>query len=145
MRIPRLYSVGLLLTVSFSLSILTSCALVNAPGQEALLAKSHSQYTYTEPGLSKYTKPVDLTFVRETSEDLDGLLRNFPGESLEDNRWTRLYEEVLGIRIKYDWMAKSDLYHQKLGVTLAAGNLPETSKCTLLLTLKEDPLASQAE
>ncbi|MEI0740240.1 extracellular solute-binding protein [Paenibacillus sp. JTLBN-2024] len=87
--------------------------------------KSDGEYTYTEPGLRKYNPPIELTFVRETSDDLDNLIKTLPGETLEDNRWTRLYEQVLGIRIKYDWTAKGTLYNQKLGVALAAGDLPD--------------------
>ncbi len=80
---------------------------------------------YQHSGLEKYNPPVEIHLIRETNKDMDDLLKVLPGETLEDNRWTRLYEQVLGIEIKYDWKAKGDLYYQKLGVALASGNLPD--------------------
>jgi len=80
---------------------------------------------YRELGLSRYDPPVELSFVRETSDDMDSLLNQLPGESLTDNRWSRLYERVLGIRIKYDWTEKGSLFYQKLGVALASGDIPD--------------------
>lgn len=76
----------------------------------------------------RYDPPIQVTFVRETGEDLHRMLDQLPGESLVDNRWTRLYEEELGIRIRYDWIATGDVYNQKLGVSLAAGRFPDVVK-----------------
>ncbi|WP_337102715.1 extracellular solute-binding protein [Paenibacillus sp. YIM B09110] len=79
---------------------------------------------YSDPGLTKYNPPIEISIVRNVNEDFSDLISNFPGETLEDNRWSRLYEDVLGIRVKYEWTAKDDLYHQKLGAALASGNIP---------------------
>lgn len=125
LRISRISMVTLLLTITFPLSMLASCDGKGLTNQSGLPLKSDGEYTYTEPGLRKYNPPIELTFVRETSDDLDNLVNTLPGETLEDNRWTHLYEQVLGIRIKYDWTAKGTLYNQKLGVALAAGDLPD--------------------
>ncbi|RED37276.1 carbohydrate ABC transporter substrate-binding protein (CUT1 family) [Paenibacillus sp. VMFN-D1] len=125
LRIPKWSVVGLVLTVTMPLSMLASCDRVGVSDGEEVTGKTDGQYIYSEPGLEKYDPPIELTFVRETSDDLDNLIKTFPGETLEDNRWTRLYEQVLGIRIKYDWTAKGTLYNQKLGVALASGNLPD--------------------
>lgn len=78
-----------------------------------------------EPSFSRYDPPIELSFVRETGEGLDSLINSLPGETLEDNRWTRLDEEALGIKIKYDWTAKGDFYRQKLGASIASGNIPD--------------------
>ncbi|MFB9327725.1 extracellular solute-binding protein [Paenibacillus aurantiacus] len=83
------------------------------------------EIAYPEAGLSKYDPPIELTFVREGD---DGLIKALPGETIADNRWTRLYEEVLGIKIKYDWIEQGDLYRQKLGIALASGNIPDVVK-----------------
>ncbi|MCC3372043.1 extracellular solute-binding protein [Cohnella sp. REN36] len=80
--------------------------------------------SYSEPGLSRYASPVELTFARQTSDDLDNLL-GMLGETLEDNRWSRLYEQVLGIKVKYVWTAKGNLFFQKMGVALASGDIPD--------------------
>jgi len=76
----------------------------------------------------RYVPPIKVTFVRETGEDLQRMIDQLPGESLVDNRWTRLYEEELGIQIHYDWIATGDVYSQKLGVSLAAGRFPDVVK-----------------
>ncbi|MDR9746130.1 extracellular solute-binding protein [Paenibacillus taichungensis] len=76
----------------------------------------------------KYVPPIKVTFVMETGEDLLQMIDQLPGESLEDNRWTQLYEEELGIQIHYDWIARGDVYNQKLGVSLAAGRFPDVVK-----------------
>ncbi|WP_371825353.1 extracellular solute-binding protein [Paenibacillus soyae] len=83
---------------------------------------------YDEPGLGRYDPPIDVTFVRENGTGLENLIRELPGQSVEDNTWSRLYEEVLGIRIQYDWLAKGDLYQQKLGVAIASGDIPDIMK-----------------
>lgn len=80
---------------------------------------------YKEAGLSKYDPPIDVSLVREYSSGLESLISNMPGQSLEDNTWSRLYEHALGIRLRYDWVARGDLYRQKLGVAIASGNIPD--------------------
>ncbi|WP_337031201.1 extracellular solute-binding protein [Paenibacillus illinoisensis] len=76
----------------------------------------------------KYVPSIQVTFVRETGEELERMVEDLPGESLIDNRWTRLYEEELGIQIRYDWIATGDVYNQKLGVALASGRFPDVVK-----------------
>ncbi|HEY5583267.1 MAG TPA: extracellular solute-binding protein, partial [Ruminiclostridium sp.] len=80
--------------------------------------------------LGKYATPIDITFVRGIDDDLAAnILPKTPGETLEDNRWTRLYKEELGINVKYAWTVKgnesSDAYVQKINVTLASGDIPD--------------------
>ncbi|WP_276358140.1 extracellular solute-binding protein [Cohnella caldifontis] len=80
--------------------------------------------------LGKYDPPIEVTTVRNLSDVVENnVLGVLKGETLEDNRWSRLYEEQLGIKIKYDWVVKgnpeSDQYQQKMNVTLASGELPD--------------------
>ncbi|MFC4098249.1 extracellular solute-binding protein [Paenibacillus xanthanilyticus] len=88
-------------------------------------AEEEQEIAYPEAGLSKYDPPIELTFVREGEDEL---MKALPGETISDNRWTRLYEEALGIKIKYDWIEQGDLYRQKLGVAIASGNIPDVVK-----------------
>ncbi|OWA37049.1 ABC transporter substrate-binding protein [Saccharibacillus sp. O16] len=74
---------------------------------------------------TQYDPPIEISFVRETGDDVERMLAELPGETLEDNRWTRLYERELGIRTRYEWTAKGDVYSQKLGVSLASGRIPD--------------------
>lgn len=75
--------------------------------------------------LGRYDPPVVLSFVRERSSSLQSLIDQLSYETLEDNRWSRLYEQMLGIRIQYDWTAESDTFYQKLGFSLATGRIPD--------------------
>jgi putative aldouronate transport system substrate-binding protein len=85
--------------------------------------------TTGEP-LGKYDPPIEVSTVRSVSDVVENnVLGVLKGETLEDNRWSRQYEEQLGIKIKYDWVVKgdenSDQYLQKLNVTLASGEYPD--------------------
>ncbi|HIW31409.1 MAG TPA: extracellular solute-binding protein [Candidatus Paenibacillus intestinavium] len=83
---------------------------------------------YDEIGLSKYDPPIKLSFVRETGDALEDLINLLPGETLEDNRWSRIYEQVLGISIHYDWTAKGEVYKQKLSFSVSSGQIPDVIK-----------------
>lgn len=80
--------------------------------------------------LGRYDPPIELTTVRNLSDIVEtnvlGVLRN---EKFEDNRWSRLYLDRLGIQIKSNWVVKgndtSAPYVQKLNVMLASGDLPD--------------------
>ncbi|MHA7966509.1 extracellular solute-binding protein [Paenibacillus sp. CAU 1782] len=83
---------------------------------------------YDDAYLSRYDPPVRLTLAREVGDGLKGLIDDLPGETLEDNRWSRLYRDVLGIEIAYDWTARSEQYYKKLDIMLASGRLPDVVK-----------------
>lgn len=84
---------------------------------------------YSEMGLSKYDDTVTLTFVREIDENFEALIENLPGsETLENNRWTSLYEQVLGISVQYDWVVQRGLYQQRLNSAIAYGRIPDIVK-----------------
>lgn len=80
--------------------------------------------------LSKYDPPIEVTTARNLSDVVENnVLGVLEGETFDDNRWTRVYEEQLGIKIKNEWVVKgnpdSDQYVQKMNVTLASGELPD--------------------
>lgn len=114
----------LMLTALLSVQILSACGQSDSTNNQISDENDHL-IEYQDRGLSKYNPPIEVTFVRETSVGMEDLIGLLPGQTLEDNTWSRLYEQVLGIKIKYDWIAKGDLYHQKLGVALASGDIPE--------------------
>ncbi|MDQ8735640.1 extracellular solute-binding protein [Paenibacillus sp. LHD-38] len=124
MREPIINKAKLLLTALLSVQILSACSQSGSTNNQISDETEHV-VVYQDIALSKYNPPIDVTFVRETSDSLDNLISQFPGQTLEDNSWSNLYEQVLGIKIKYDWIAKGDLYRQKLGVALASGNIPD--------------------
>ncbi|AOZ94668.1 ABC transporter substrate-binding protein [Paenibacillus crassostreae] len=79
-------------------------------------------------GLSQYDPPIEVSFVRETSNDLEDLINILPDETLENNRWSRMYEQILGISIHYDWTAQGDLYSQKQSFSVSSGQLPDITR-----------------
>lgn len=86
------------------------------------------EHVYDEIGLSKYDPAIDISFVRDVGGDFNSLILALPGETLEDNRWSRLYKQILGINIKYDWTAKEDFYRQKLNFAIASRQIPDIVK-----------------
>jgi len=76
--------------------------------------------------LGKYDPPISIGMIRQTSDSAEANLQKLnTGETTEDNRWTRMYEEKLGIKIKFDWIAKGEAFDQKRKLTLATGDIPE--------------------
>lgn len=80
--------------------------------------------------LGKYDPPIEVTTVRNLSDVVENnVLGVLAGETFDDNRWTRVYEDQLGIKIRNLWVVKgnpeSDQYVQKMNVTLASGDLPD--------------------
>lgn len=85
-----------------------------------------------ESPLGKYDPPIELSFVRDLSDVVENnVLGVLKDETIDNNRWTKLYEDQLGIKIKYNWIVKgsqtSDQYLQKINVTLASGDLPDVT------------------
>ncbi|MCA0753482.1 extracellular solute-binding protein [Paenibacillus sp. N4] len=117
----------LLLTAALSVQLLSACSQSNSANNQ-IPDQTGTGMVYEERGLSRYNPPIEVTFVREKSDGLEDLVSQFPGQTFEDNTWTRLYEQVLGIKIKYEWTAKGDLFYQKLGVALASGDIPDVVK-----------------
>ncbi|MFS0723124.1 extracellular solute-binding protein [Paenibacillus sp. 1P07SE] len=91
---------------------------------------SSSETDASDGPLGKYDPPIEVSTVRNLSDVVENnVLGVLDGETFEDNRWTRVYEEQLGIKIRNEWVVKgnpeSDQYVQKMNVTLASGNLPD--------------------
>lgn len=95
-------------------------------GEDSAAAEVHTKHSlYDELGLLPYEPPIELSMAGESSIFIEELMQVFPDESLADNRWTRLYEEVLGIKIVYNWIERGDMYDKKLGVAISSGDIPD--------------------
>ncbi|MFC4303650.1 extracellular solute-binding protein [Cohnella boryungensis] len=99
-----------------------------APASSA--SSSPTQAATAADPFGKYDPPIVLTTVRNLNDVIENnVLSVLKGETFEDNRWSRIYEEQMGIKLKYNWVVKggdtSDQYVQKLNVTLASGELPD--------------------
>lgn len=115
------------LAVTVLIAVLLSACISSSVNDEPGNANSSEQTAplYDEIGLSKYDPPIDISFVREVGVDFENLLGSLPGETLQDNRWSRLYKQILGININYEWTAEGDFYRQKLNFAIASGQIPD--------------------
>ncbi|WP_391572757.1 ABC transporter substrate-binding protein [Cohnella sp.] len=70
----------------------------------------------------KIDPPATMTSVLATAG-----WATFPdGETWDnDNRWTKLYRETLGVNLKWNWMVDSTQYDNKMNVTIASGDIPD--------------------
>ncbi|MCA1291418.1 extracellular solute-binding protein [Paenibacillus sp. alder61] len=90
--------------------------------------EAQGEGVYSDKSLSEFYPPIEVEFVREIDDGLEDMLKVLPDETLEDNRWIRLYEQVLGIQIKYKWAVRSEQYHKKLDIMLASGDIADIVK-----------------
>ena len=125
-------AINLTLTVSFTAVLLSSCTTQNLSTHSSSAVKGGSSAVSTtkKDPFGKYDPAIDISFVRGIDNDFAvNVLPNTPGETIENNRWSRLYKDELGINVKYAWTVNgnetSDAFTQKITVTLASGNLPD--------------------
>ncbi|MFS0726769.1 extracellular solute-binding protein [Paenibacillus sp. 1P07SE] len=92
----------------------------------------------------RYDPPVEATTVRAIDQNI-----NFAeGDTLEDNIWTRIFEDEYGIRIRNVWTVNALQYDQKLNISIAAGELPDfarVNKETMQLLHETGQLADLTE
>lgn len=70
----------------------------------------------------KYDETIELTAVRYLQDGIEFV----EGESLENNVWSRAYEDMLGIKLSYEWTTPQAQYAQKLNVSTASStSLPD--------------------
>lgn len=86
--------------------------------------------------LGKFDPPIELTVVKDVTPT-----EQYPeGDSVENNIWTRLYKEELGIDVKVLWSALTgDQYDQKVKLQIASDDLPD------LMTVSAQQLAQLVE
>ncbi len=74
----------------------------------------------------KYEEEITLTIAAD-----DGMMKFDSTQdgygSIDDNVWTRLYKERLGINLEYIWTAPTDQYSTKWNVSIASGDIPDVA------------------
>lgn len=126
----------ILAAVLASLLVLSACSS-NAPKNTAQTQSNTSAATDAESaGDSAETgenaaadnqELIEITFVKEVDDTLENnVLTKLPGETLEDNRWTKIIAEELGYKITYKWVVRdNEQYKQKFNAALASGDIPD--------------------
>ncbi|WP_108992495.1 extracellular solute-binding protein [Paenibacillus agaridevorans] len=118
------------LALSISLVFVSACSNGNnstSGNGGALKASSSADSPSSSPAsveanpFEKYEPAIEITTVRSTSARFKFL----DGESLDNNAWTRAYENELGIKVKNVWTTDEAQYQNKMNVTIASGDLPD--------------------
>lgn len=95
---------------------------------EAASEKTTEEGTETaDKGLEKYEEPLTVVTLKNLSDDVAKQLETV-GETVDDNRWTRLYKDRLNIELENMWVSKPDAYTEKFNVMMASGELPDIFK-----------------
>ncbi|WNQ10890.1 extracellular solute-binding protein [Paenibacillus aurantius] len=108
-------------------SVLAACS--KAPGDTASSAKPNTSSppagtASAQPApTGKYDPPIVVTDIRPYDDNT----KFAPGDSSDNNLWSKKYEEKLGIKIKYLWTLQGpiDQYYQKLNVAIASNDLAD--------------------
>ncbi|MFC5405357.1 extracellular solute-binding protein [Cohnella soli] len=79
--------------------------------------------------MGKYDPPIEVTSVRA----VDSTFKYLDNDSLDNNVWTRAYEEKLGIKVKNLWAVDSAQYAEKLNISIASKSIPDV----MMVGLKE--------
>lgn len=114
-----------------------------ADGQGSV-AETNAASEETADPFGKYEEPITLTAVRYLQDGIEFL----DGESLENNVWSREYEETLGIILEYEWTTAQSEYAQKLNVSAASDALPDlmwVDAAQLKRMVEDDQIADLTE
>jgi len=71
--------------------------------------------------MGKYDSPITITAARSLNDNVTFK----EGDSLEDNIWTRTYEDELGIILEYDWIAPKAQYDERANVSIMSNQIPD--------------------
>ena len=115
--------------VILAMMTVAACSGSNSAGNESKPDVNNQDPTSTASGspsgdvnpFGKYDPPITLSTVRTTSA-----FTVYPeGDSLENNVWTRAYEEELGITLENMWVVDAAQSVEKMNVTITSGEIPD--------------------
>ena len=88
---------------------------------------TESEVQSTDGPMAPYPEEIEMVFgatIDPNGEDHAKIKEKF-GESIEDNRWTRLIKEKLNIKVKYKYLAGDSTYEDGLKLLMSANDLPD--------------------
>jgi putative aldouronate transport system substrate-binding protein len=80
---------------------------------------SFAGLTLTVP--DRYDPPIEMHSVIS----VDATVKFLGEDDINNNVWTRAYEELLGIKLTYDWVVDASMYNQKLSLSINSGDIPD--------------------
>lgn len=92
-------------------------SVVETTASETASATASESASSADP-FGKYSPPIEVTGFKAI-----GISTKFEdGETIDDNRWIKAYEDELGIKLKWTWAAdEATQYYNKLNVSIASG------------------------
>lgn len=125
----RLLKALLSMLVVMALLIVTACGSNKtdneAGGNDENGSSNEGAVETPADPMAKYDPAIEITTVRIVNDTY----KYAEGESIDNNVWTKMYEDEMGIKIKYDWVVSGDgpggQGEQKMNVTITSGDLPE--------------------
>jgi len=125
----------LLSTVLMTSLLLSGCSSSSNEGNQdesnnnSPTNKNNTEETRSakEP-LGMYDPPIEVSVIRPYDENT----KFVNGDTADNNEWSRLYAEKLGINVKYAWtfQGSGDQYIQKLNVAIASNDLADVVMVT---------------
>ncbi len=143
-----------------TLVFVTACSSNNGTDSSTSTPTNNSTAPTTTPGntdapdaptapaepidpIGKYETPVKMTMaVQRTAQEF------VSGETDEDNRWIKEYLNALNIDVDVAWAMPGGEYFERLGVTVATGDLPDVmavDKVTLVQLVESDMIQDLTE
>lgn len=76
---------------------------------------------YLQPVPGKHDPAVPITTVAVALPTVS----YDPGDDINNNQWTRAYEQKYGIDVQYEWAVPPEQYEQRVNLMLTSGDLPD--------------------
>ncbi len=116
--------------------VMTACSAHTTSSQPLTAGPAVAEFAGLELVLPQaYQPPLELQSVIS----VDATVKFAEGDDIYNNVWTRAYEELLGIKLSYQWVVDASQYEQKLNATIMSGEIPDIFHVnTSLLKLLHD-------
>ncbi len=145
MKLRKLFSVVLAVLIILSIGILSSCKRQQALNRQqqqanepeatqrlkedtATSEKTQEEQETVEEAVDpygKYEEPITLSTIFASNSAIDEMIAGLEGETIEDNRWTRMIKDELNIDIEYTAIVDASQFNEKLNIMIASGQIPD--------------------
>ena len=137
MRIKRFMIVLLSVMIVLTSGLLGACQSdTNVPSSSPSSSSSQSPQASPSPSsqtveetvdpFGKYDTPITLTSVFASASAVTDMLSGLgTGETLDDNRWTKLMKDELNIDVQYTAEVDMSQFNEKINIMIASGQVPD--------------------
>lgn len=115
------------LSVLIVVLMLAACGKPEAPPAPAASSSAGNRFAGLKLVVpNRYDPPIEMRSVIT----MDATVKFLEGNDIHQNVWTQAYEELLGIKLTYDWVVDPSMYGQKLGLSVNSGDIPDVFTVT---------------